>query len=139
VADHDTDGKTMRRNELPSGVGDETGAGCFGKKGECVMFLRKPVNSDEIVLEIKGPLSGENTNEFHKHLQELSAEKCSTVTLNLLEVSTINSSSLGKILLFRKKLSEEGRTLKIRGCSDALHKTFQMIKFDKLISIEKKP
>jgi anti-anti-sigma factor len=101
------------------------------------MFLRKPVSQDEIMLEIHGPLSGETTNEFHKHLQDLSSEKCATVTLNLSDVSTINSSSLGKILLFRKKLSEEGRVLQIKGCSDALFKTFQMIKFDKLISIEK--
>jgi anti-anti-sigma factor len=103
------------------------------------MFLRKNIGSDEVVLEIKGPLSGETTNEFHKHLQEISSEKCSTVTLNLSDVATINSSSLGKILLFRKKLSEEGRMLKIKGCSDALYKTFQMIKFDKLIPIEKNP
>jgi anti-anti-sigma factor len=101
------------------------------------MFLRKALSADEMALEIHGPLSGETTNEFHKHLQDLAAEKCSTVTLNLADVSTINSSSLGKILLFRKKLSEEGRTLQIKGCSDALFKTFQMIKFDKLISIEK--
>jgi anti-anti-sigma factor len=103
------------------------------------MFLKTAINNDEVVLEIRGPLSGETTNEFHKYLQEISSEKCSTVTLNLSEVSTINSSSLGKILLFRKKLSEEGRILKIKGCSDTLFKTFQMIKFDKLIPIEKNP
>jgi anti-anti-sigma factor len=103
------------------------------------MFLKKPLGIGEIILEITGPLSGETTNEFHKHLQEISSEKYGTVTLNLSEVSTINSSSLGKILLFRKKLSEEGRMLKIKGCSDGLYKTFQMIKFDKLIPIEKNP
>jgi anti-anti-sigma factor len=101
------------------------------------MFLKKAISQQEVVLEIHGPLSGETTNEFHKHLQEITLEKCATVTLNLADVSTINSSSLGKILLFRKKLSEEGRVLQIKGCSDALFKTFQMIKFDKLISIEK--
>lgn len=101
------------------------------------MFLRKAGSPQEIILEIHGPLSGESTAEFHKHLQEMSAEKCTTVTLDLADVNSINSSSLGKILLFRKKLMEEGRTLQIKGCSEALYKTFQMIKFDKLISIEK--
>jgi anti-anti-sigma factor len=101
------------------------------------MFLIKGDAKEELMLEIHGPLSGESTNEFHKHLQNLSDEKCPKVTLNLADVSTINSSSLGKILLFRKKLSEEGRVLQIKGCSDALFKTFQMIKFDKLIPIEK--
>ncbi len=101
------------------------------------MFERKAVSPEEMRLEIHGPLSGEATNEFHKHLQDLAAENHKIVTLDLSDVSTINSSSLGKILLFRKKLSEEGRTLQIKGCSEALFKTFQMIKFDKLIPIEK--
>ncbi len=101
------------------------------------MFLRKTVSPNEMCLEVHGPLSSEATNDFHRHLQELAAEKCATVTLDLSDVSTINSSSLGKILLFRKKLSEEGRTLQIKGCSEALYKTFQMIKFDKLISIQR--
>lgn len=103
------------------------------------MFQRKALSPNEIVLEVHGPLSGETTSEFHRNLQEISSEVCTTVILDLSDVSTINSSSLGKILLFRKKLSEEGRVLKIKGCSDALFKTFQMIKFDKLISIEKTP
>ncbi len=101
------------------------------------MFHRKALSPEEMCLEVHGPLSGEATNEFHKQLLELAAEKHKTVTLDLSDVSTINSSSLGKILLFRKKLSEDGRTLRIKGCSDALFRTFQMIKFDTLISIQK--
>ncbi len=101
------------------------------------MFVRKVLSKEEAVLEIQGPLSGETANDFHRHLQEMSAEPHPRVTLNLAGVSTINSSSLGKILLFRKKLAEQGRVLQIRGCSDALYKTFQMIKFDTLIPIEK--
>lgn len=101
------------------------------------MFHKKETAKGEAVLEIHGPLSGDNTNEFQKELQEMAAGGNSTLTLNLSDVSTINSSSLGKILLFRKKLSEEGRTLQIKGCSEPLFKTFQMIKFDKLIAIER--
>jgi anti-anti-sigma factor len=101
------------------------------------MFLKKQISENEIMLEISGALSGETTNEFHKHLQETAEGRYRLVSLNLAQVSTINSSSLGKILLFRKKLVEEGRELRIKGCSDALYKTFQMIRFDKLIPIEK--
>jgi len=57
------------------------------------MFLRKAISPNEVMLEIHGPLSGETTNEFHKHLQDLSGEKSATVTLDLSDVSTINSSS----------------------------------------------
>jgi anti-anti-sigma factor len=99
------------------------------------MFQIKETTKGEAILEIHGPLSGDNTAEFQKQLTELSAGGHNTISLNLTDVSTINSSSLGKILLFRKKLSEEGRILQIKGCSEALYKTFLMIKFDKLISV----
>ena len=41
------------------------------------------------------------------------------------------------ILTAFKKLAERERTLQIRGCSETLFKTFQMIKFDTLISIKR--
>jgi anti-sigma B factor antagonist len=101
------------------------------------MFVRKVLSKDESLLEIQGALSGETAAEFQQHMQELVAEGRARITLNLLGVTTINSSSLGKIVLFKKKLAEEGRILQIRGCTEALYKTFQMVKFDKLIPIEK--
>ena len=101
------------------------------------MFLRKALSPTEVVLEIHGPLSGETTAEFHRNLQEMASQSFETVTLDLTDVASINSSSLGKILLFRKKLAEGGKTLRIRGCSESLYKTLQMIKFDKLIPIER--
>lgn len=101
------------------------------------MFLQKKVNKDEILLQISGPLNGEPANEFQKQLEELSTGAHKTITLDLSEVSSINSSCIGKILLFRKKLSEQDRTIRIQGCSDSLYNTFQLIKFDKLLNIEK--
>ncbi len=65
------------------------------------------------------------------------ASQFATVTLNFSDVSSINSSCIGKILLLRKRLSEDGRTIRIQGCSDSLYGTFQLIKFDKLVSIER--
>jgi anti-anti-sigma factor len=103
------------------------------------MFERKAVSKNEIVLQVPGSLSAETTNEFQKQVEELSKESWSTITLDLSSTMSINSSALGKILLFRKRLAEQERVLQIRGCSEALFKTFQMIKFDTLISIKKQP
>ena len=101
------------------------------------MFERKAVSKDEVILVVKGPLSGETTNEFHQHIEELAAGSSTIITLDLARSETINSSALGKILLFKKRLAEQERTLQIRGCSESLFKTFQMIKFDTLISIKR--
>jgi anti-sigma B factor antagonist len=99
--------------------------------------MRKVLSRDESLLEVQGALSGETAAEFQQHMQALVEEGRARVTLNLSGVTTINSSSIGKILLFNKKLAEQGRTLQIRGCSDALFYTFQMVKFDTLVKIEK--
>jgi anti-anti-sigma factor len=100
------------------------------------MFDVKQVSNEEVILVVSGSLSGETTSGFSKVLEELAAGKSSRITLDLSKTPTINSSVLGKILLFRKKLAEQERTLQIRGCSEGLFKTFQMIKFDTLISIK---
>ena len=101
------------------------------------MFTQKEASRDEIVLSVQGPLSGEATAEFHTRMEELAAGRHLTITLDFSQTPSINSSALGKILLFRQKLAEGGRTLQIVGCSEPLFKTFQMIKFDKLVTIRK--
>ena len=101
------------------------------------MFTEKETSREEIVLAIQGPLSGEATVEFQSRMENLASGRYLTVTLDLSQTPSINSSALGKILLFRKKLAEGGRTLQIVGCSEPLFKTFQMIKFDKLVTIRK--
>jgi len=100
------------------------------------MFNVKHVSADEVALYIDGSLSGETTSEFHRQMEELIAGSCKKITLDLSKTPTINSSAIGKILLFSKKLNEQQRSLQIRGCSESLYKTFLMIKFDTLISIK---
>jgi len=101
------------------------------------MFERKDLSKDEALLTVVGSLSGETTNEFHRQVEELASGSYVTISLDLSRTDSINSSALGKILLFRKKLAEQQRTLQIKGCSESLFKTFQMIKFDTLISIKR--
>jgi anti-anti-sigma factor len=101
------------------------------------MFVKKVLSRDESLLEVQGALSGETAAEFQQHMQDMVAGGHARITLNLSGVSTINSSAIGKILQFHKLLVEQGRALQIRGCSEALYKTFQMISFDKLIKVQK--
>jgi anti-anti-sigma factor len=101
------------------------------------MFERKDLSKEEVLLSVIGSLNGETTNEFHRQVEELAGASYSTISLDLSRTDSINSSALGKILLFRKKLAETQRTLQIKGCSESLFKTFQMIKFDTLISIKR--
>jgi anti-anti-sigma factor len=101
------------------------------------MFEQRNVSRDEVTLVVTGSLSGESTTEFHRNMEDLVAIGSKVITLDLAKTDSINSSALGKILLFRKKLAEQGRVLQIKGCSEPLYKTFQMIKFDTLIAIQR--
>jgi anti-anti-sigma regulatory factor len=101
------------------------------------MFRQETVSNDETVLVIGGPLSGDSVVEFQKKMDALSTSRFLTITLDLSLTPTINSEALGKLIVFRKKLTDLGKTLQIRGCSDGMYKIFQMIQFDKLMSITK--
>lgn len=91
-----------------------------------------------MMLEVHGTLMGsESTEIFQKKLEDLLKEHHKTFTLNFMDVDAINSSCIGKIFLYKKKLEETGRKIQIRGCSESLHKTFQLIKLEQLISIER--
>ena len=96
------------------------------------MFEQKTVSKEEVILAVNGSLTGETTNEFQRQVEELSAGSWNKITLDLSQTVSINSSALGKILLFRKQLAERERTLQIRGCSEALFKTFQITEHKKL-------
>jgi len=101
------------------------------------MVSRSPVSEDEVLLEVRGALHGEPANDFQNELEKLVTGPYKTITLDLSDVGSINSSSIGRILLSRKKLAEHGRTIRIEGCSDSLYSTFQLIRFDKLIPIRR--
>ena len=101
-------------------------------------YITSEVSKDEVMLEVHGTLMGiESTDTFQHQLQELVASNIKIITLNFEDVDAINSSCIGKIFLFQKKLEEDGRKIQIRGCSESLHKTFQLIKLEQLIKIEK--
>jgi anti-anti-sigma factor len=101
------------------------------------MLRQETVSSREVILVVSGPLSGDAVTECHGKMEELCAGRFQKITLDLSQVPSINSSALGKMLLFHKKLVANGGTLQIKGCNEGLYKIFQAIQFDKLFQIQK--
>jgi anti-anti-sigma factor len=103
------------------------------------MNIKKHVaGEDEIIVTLEGSLSGdESVRELEEVLTELEQSTFRTVILNCLNVPAINSSNIGKLFLFFNKLRAEGRQFKIRGCSDTLFKTFQLIEMEHHIHYER--
>jgi anti-anti-sigma factor len=103
------------------------------------MIINKTIVDDNTILvEIEGSLSGdESVREMEGLLGELEKSAYRHITLNFLKVPAINSSNLGKLFLFFNKIRTEGRTLRIKGCSDTLYKTFQLIEMENHIPYER--
>jgi anti-anti-sigma factor len=101
-----------------------------------MMFRRKEISEQEVQLQVSGSLDRDAAEQFQLELNSLASGVHKTITLELSEVPSINSTCIGKILLLRKSLTEQDRAIRISGCSDALYNTFQLIDLDKRISID---
>ncbi|UCF97623.1 MAG: STAS domain-containing protein [Spirochaetaceae bacterium] len=101
------------------------------------MLVRNERSKEEVQLRVEGPLDSEAAEAFQKELSTLAAGDYKTITLDLSEVPSINSTCIGKILLLRKSLTEQERMIRINGCSEAVYNTFQLIKFDRLVNIDR--
>lgn len=101
------------------------------------MFDRKEISGQEVQLQVRGSLDSAAAEQFQMELDRLAGGDHQTITLELSEVAAINSTCIGKILLLRKSLTEQDRSIRIRGCSDALYNVFQLINLDKRISVER--
>ena len=101
------------------------------------MFELREVSEQEVQLQVKGSLDSAAAEQFQMELNRLAGGDHKTITLDLKQVPTINSTCIGKILLLRKSLSEQDRSIRISGCSEALYNVFHLIDLDKRISIDR--
>ena len=101
------------------------------------MLRQETVSQAEVVLIVTGSIYSEDGIEFEKKMDELCESRFQTITLDLSTVPSITSGAIGKLIAARKRLKEQNRIIRIRGCSDTLLKIFQMIRLDTLIEIAK--
>ena len=103
------------------------------------MVSESSVSTDEVLVGVHGALHGAPATDFHTILERLIAGPPRSIVLDLSDVVSINSSSVGRILLTRKKLAEQGKSIRIEGCSDPVFSTFQLLRFDRLVQVRRQP
>ena len=85
----------------------------------------------------EGRIDLSNSHLLRERLQMLYEEGFDAITLDFNQVTSIDSSGLGKLLLFQKRLKERGGELKIINITSGyIRKMFKMIDLDKVITIE---
>ncbi|PUU93796.1 MULTISPECIES: STAS domain-containing protein [Halanaerobium] len=95
------------------------------------------INSEQVVISPVGNIDFSNSQDLKDKLLELFKKDYKKVILDFSEVESIDSSGLGKLLLFHKKLKEKEGKLIIRNVeSDYIKNMFEMIHLNKVITIE---
>jgi len=78
-----------------------------------------------------------NSPELKKKLQELYEQDINEVTIDFSETESIDSSCLGKLLMYQKKLKERQGEIKIANVSSKyIKKMFDMIQLHRVIKID---
>ncbi|MGF7186307.1 anti-sigma B factor antagonist [Desulfitispora alkaliphila] len=94
-------------------------------------------NNNEATITPDGKIDISNSHELKQNLLTLYDEGVSNITIDFTNVISIDSSGLGKLLLFQKKLKERNGELRVVNItSDYVKKMFTMIHLDKVIKIE---
>lgn len=78
-----------------------------------------------------------NSTELRSHLEDLMDEGCRKIVLDLTDVAVIDSSGIGKLLVFYSRFEEHGGSMVMRNVNNAyLRKLFSLISFDQIIKVE---
>lgn len=95
------------------------------------------VNEEKAIVMPEGEIDFTNSQTLKENLMELFEDGYNEIIINFAEINSIDSSGLGKLLLFHKKLKERDGSLKIQNIeSDYIRNMFEMIHLNKVIEIE---
>ena len=95
------------------------------------------VNDTKVIVRPKENIDFSNSNELKEELLSVYEEGYNQVEIDFSEVDRIDSSGLGKLLLFHKRLKEKKGNLVIKNIeSDYIKNMFDMIHLDKIIEID---
>jgi len=92
---------------------------------------------NETVVYPEGRIDISTAGDFKNRINDLMEEGAANICLDFSQVSGIDSSGLGKLLLFQKQLKEKGGKLRIRNISsEYVKKIFSLVHLYKVVEIE---
>lgn len=97
---------------------------------------KENINGDRVIVSPVGEIDFTNSQELKDSLLDLYEDGYTEITVDFSEVDSIDSSGLGKLLLFHKKLKEKDSKLNIQNIeSEYISNMFEMIHLHKVIEI----
>jgi anti-sigma B factor antagonist len=91
----------------------------------------------KVIIKPEGRIDVVNSQNLKQELLNLYNEGISEIVIDFSKITSIDSSGLGKLLLFQKKLKERGGELRIINVTnDYIQNMFKMIHLNKVIRID---
>jgi anti-anti-sigma factor len=85
---------------------------------------------------LRGDLTFSDHRAFLRLAERLLADGTDPITLNFQELSFIDSSGLGMLLIARDEASKRQRSLVLKGARGQVRKMFDLSRFETLFAIE---
>ena len=93
--------------------------------------------NSEMKLTVSGRVDNEGISIFQESLDKALERSEEKAVLDLSALEFINSSGIGKLLIFYKKFKNTGREVVIDGINEDVFTLFKAIRLDKLIEIKR--
>ncbi len=90
-----------------------------------------------VVIHLKGRIGNDGCARLQEALDRTVELNPPHIALDLGEVTFINSTGIGKLLLFYKRMRNRNAEIRIAGIQEDVFTLFKAIRLDKLIPIEK--
>lgn len=95
------------------------------------------MSEDTMTIKLVGQIAGAEEQPFVDECEKIMHSEYKKIVLDLTNVPSMNSSSIGKLMRLQKNLTSDRRYFMIKGIHENLYKAFSAIHIDKLIKIRK--
>lgn len=100
------------------------------------MIFKHEKKNETLYVHISGILDHENLGEFTNELMLLTNLAFDEAVFNLSNVPFLDSSTVGKFLIFYRSLECTGRSMRIKGAQGHILSTLTAMRLDNLFPIE---
>jgi anti-sigma B factor antagonist len=91
---------------------------------------------EKTTVKLTGDIYTEQGDELQQVFDSIVEKNPKEVVIDLVELKSITSSGIGKIVYLYKELNPKGGKIRIIGVNDTIMQIFKIVKLDKLMEIQ---
>lgn len=99
------------------------------------MEYSSTINGSNCELGFRGKFAFSDNETVQKLITELKSSSCTSCSINLSGLETIDSAGLGMLLLINDAIQEDGKTVELHSATGQVQKMLEISKFSEVISI----